>query len=120
MKTSFRERREFQRIPSHVRVRFYCNDIDYAGTISDISEKGMHIRTGEVSFPFESSLELFIRTKGVLLKVPVTVRRLTRSRNVFNGLGVQVMEPAHDYLSFVRALRKGRNSFSSRNRISVR
>ena len=99
------ENRFYSRMPSKIKARFYCNDTDYSGTIMNISEDGMFISTGAVAFPFESNLDIFIRRKEMLLKVTVTVRRLTKTENVFDGMGVQVIDPDPDYLKFVRSLK---------------
>ena len=70
----------------------------------NISENGMFISTGKVAFPFESNLTIFIRRREMLLKVPVKVCRLTKTEDVFDGMGVQVTDPDTDYVSFVRSL----------------
>lgn len=100
------EQRAFQRIPSSIKTRFYCNNTDYTGTITDISENGMFISTDKVSFPFESELEIFIRQKALLIKVPVKICRLTKSDDVFDGMGVKVIHPVPDYLTFVQKKKK--------------
>jgi Tfp pilus assembly protein PilZ len=102
------EKRSCNRIPSKIKVRFYCNDTDYSGTIRNISEGGMFISTGKVAFPFESNLIIFIRRKEMLMKVPVKVCRLTKTENVFDGMGVQVTDAGPDYLKFVRSLKSTR------------
>jgi hypothetical protein len=99
------EKRFYSRAPSKIKARFYCNDTDYSGIIMNISEDGMFISTGKVAFPFESNLVIFIRRKEMLLKVPVKVCRLTKTENVFDGMGVKVIDPDPDYLRFVRSLR---------------
>ena len=99
------EKRLHSRMPSKIKARFYCNDTDYSGTIMNISEDGMFISTVKVAFPFESNLEIFIPLKEMLLKVPVKVCRLTKTENVFDGMGVQVIDPDPDYLQFVRSLK---------------
>ena len=98
------EKRLYSRMPSKIKARFYCNDTDYSGTIMNISENGMFISTGTVAFPFESNLDIFIRRRELLLKVTVKVLILTKTENVFDGMGVQVIDPNPDYLKFVRSL----------------
>jgi hypothetical protein len=99
------EKRFYTRMPSKIKVRFYSNDTDYSGTIMNISEDGMFITIGKVAFPFDSNLVIFIRRKEMLIKVPVKVCRLTKTKNVFDGMGVQVINPDPDYLKFVRSLK---------------
>ena len=99
------EKRFYSRTPAKIKARFYCNDTDYSGIIMNISENGMFISTGKVAFPFESNLVIFIRRKEMLLKIPVKVCRLTKTENVFDGMGVQVIDSDPDYLKFVRSLK---------------
>lgn len=99
------EKRHCRRTPSKIKARFYCNDTDYAGTIMNISENGMFISTGKVDFPFESYLIICIKKKDILLKVPVRVCRLTKTKNIFDGMGVEVIDPDSDYLKFVRSVK---------------
>jgi hypothetical protein len=101
----YKDQRKYRRIPTKIRTRFYCNETDYSGIILNISEDGMFISTQEVDFPFESNLELFIRRRHMLLKVPVIVRRLTKSESVFDGMGVQIINPPPEYKKFVRNLK---------------
>ena len=96
------DRRLHRRISTDIKVRFYCNNTDYAGTITDISEGGMFIKTKKVSFPFESNINICIDNNSKLLKVPVTVCRLTKTGKVFDGMGVQVAGNQPEYLKFVR------------------
>ncbi|MHC4140213.1 MAG: PilZ domain-containing protein, partial [Planctomycetota bacterium] len=42
------EQRAFKRIPSDVKASFFCNKTDYIGTITDISENGMYIKTEKI------------------------------------------------------------------------
>ncbi len=99
------EQRAFKRIPSDLKARFICNETDYFGTTNDISENGMYIRTDKISFPIESLLDIFIGVETTLLKVPVKICRLSKSGDVFDGMGVRVLHPAHKYLQYVKTLK---------------
>jgi len=74
------ERRRYKRINTQLSVSFYCNETDYEGVITNISEGGMFIRTRRLSFTFEFELD------------------------VFDGMGVEVKANISEYLAFVRSL----------------
>ncbi len=99
------ERRALKRIPSDVKVRFFCNETDYFGTITDMSENGMYIKTYEISFPIESLVDINIGIKTMLLKLPVKICRLSKSGDVYDGMGVRVLHPVHEYLEYVKTLK---------------
>jgi len=99
------ERRALKRIPSDVKSSFFCNETDYFGTITDISENGMHIKTNNISFPIESLVDIVIEIKTMLLNVPVKICRLSKSGDVYDGIGVRVLHPVHEYLEYVKTLK---------------
>jgi len=99
------ERRALKRIPSDIKAHFFCDDTDYFGTITDISENGMHIKTDKISFPIESLVGIIIEIKTMLLKVPVKICRLSKSGDVYDGMGVRVLHPVHEYLEYVKTLK---------------
>lgn len=105
MKLAITQRRAFERIPVNIKVRFYCCDTDYLGTVTNISENGMFISMKKMVFPFDSRIEIIIPVKEKLLRVPVKVIRMTKAKKVFDGLGVEVMNCHPDYLGFVNSLR---------------
>jgi|Deesub1362A_J573_1020465.scaffolds.fasta_scaffold14155_2 c-di-GMP-binding flagellar brake protein YcgR len=99
------ERRKHKRINTQLNVSFYCNETDYDGVITNISEGGMFIRTGKLSFPLESELNIFLRTREKILTIPVKVRWLSKSMDIFDGMGVEVKDHIPEYIAFVNSLR---------------
>lgn len=99
------QRRAFERFPADIKIRFYCCDTDYFGTVTDMSENGMFIRLKKMIFPFDSRLEIIINNESKLLRVPVRVIRITKTNNVFDGIGVEVLKTCDDYLRLVYSLR---------------
>ena len=99
------QRRAFERIPVNIRVRFYSYDTAYLGSVTNLSENGMFIRTDRMVFPFDSKVEIIFRTDKKLLKVPVRVIRITKSENVFNGIGVELLDTHREYLELVNSLK---------------
>jgi hypothetical protein len=99
------QRRAFKRVPANIRVRFYCYDTAYLGTVTNLSENGMFISTDKMLFPFDSRIEIIFSTDQKLLKVPVRVIRITKSEDVFNGMGVELMDTHGGYLELVNSLK---------------
>ena len=97
--------RAFERVAANIPVRFSCCDVDYTGIMIDVSENGMYISTHEMSFPFDSRLEIIIPLNAKILKVPVEVSRITKAGNVFNGMGLHLPDAPDDYLDFVRQIK---------------
>ncbi len=99
------QRRAFERVPVHIDIRFYNCDTDYHGTIKDLSENGMFISTNKMLFPFDPAIEIIIPFAEKLLKVPVKVIRMTKTDDVFDGIGVTLLDDHHDYLELVNSIK---------------
>jgi hypothetical protein len=98
------QRRNFERIPTNLKVRFFSGNIEYPGTVTNVSDKGMFIST-EVSFPLEPKLEIFIPLKEEVLKIPVKIKSFKKSGDIYNGIGVELLDPSPHYLHFINDLR---------------
>ncbi len=96
------QRRAFNRVPANIKVKFFCCESQYDGTIMDLSEGGMYISTDEMRFPFDSEIDIIIPMNSDILKVPVKVMRITNSSDFYDGLGVAVIKPSTHYIDFVR------------------
>lgn len=103
------QRRAFKRVPSNIEVKFSCSNIDYTGTITNLSENGMFIATKKMFFPFDSQFEIHIPLENEILNLPVTVSRITKSTEFFDGVGVELEYPPEHYLELVRKLRSARS-----------
>ncbi len=101
------EKRAYSRIPVELDVRFYCcNGTYHSGTVTNLSEKGMFIRTKEMCFPFDSQLEIFIPLKkDEKLRVSVNLSRIIISPDSDDSIGVELPDPPREYLEFVKGLR---------------
>ena len=110
-----KNQREFERVPSNFKVRFSCFHTDYTGTVTNVSENGMFISIEEMSFPFDSTLEVLVHLKHKIFKVPVEVSRMAKSKDHYDGLGVKILETPEDYLDLVhtyKMTRQNKTSFS--------
>jgi hypothetical protein len=72
------DRRSHERIPARIQTRFFCGSRIYAGDITDISEKGMFVRT-EMRLPVNSRIDIMILVDG---KVISEIRRLCSQPHV--------------------------------------
>ena len=98
-------KRAFERIfVTNIEVKFSCCNENYTGKITNISENGMFIRT-ECNFPFEPRFEVLIPRKEGGLKVPVKVARMIKTKNFYDGFGVEVLEQPDEYLEFINSLK---------------
>ncbi len=100
------ERRAFERIHVELKVNFFYGNKFSSGTVTNISENGMCIKT-ETRLPCGSKVELFILSKEEVLSVPVRVNRLriVMIGNFYDILGVEILNPTKKYLEFVNSFR---------------
>ncbi len=98
------EKRNYQRISTAVDARFLYGDMFYSGTIMNLSEKGMFMRT-RICLPFNCLFEIIINKKDVLIKVNVRVKRVTKINGYYDGMGVEILNPQKEYLEFIDSLR---------------
>jgi len=99
------QRRAFERVPANIKVKFFCCESHYDGTIMNLSDEGMYISTDEMRFPFDSEIDIIIPLNLDILKVPVKVMRMTKSSEFYDGLGVRVLKPSVHYIDFVNNCR---------------
>ena len=99
------DNRTFERIPANIEVTFHCNNMDYTGTIVDISENGMFISTKDMCSPFDSQFEVVIPFKDKVLSVPVNLNRIILSPDSRDGIGVELSESSEDYVDMVSKLK---------------
>ena len=97
-------KRVFERIPVNIESDIFYSNTIHAGMIANISKKGMYIKT-EICPPFKSKLEVLIPFKDETLKVPVRVKRLVKSDDIYNGMGVELLNLPQNYLEFVDSLK---------------
>lgn len=102
------EKRAFGRIPGNIKVRYHLNHTDYSGTITNLSEKGMFIRSHKISYPLEQEFEITFSIKEEILCVPVNLVRIIMSLDFHNGMGVELIDPPKKYLEFLDNLKRGK------------
>lgn len=94
------EKRESRRIHANLALRYPCRDKFCSGTATNLSENGMFIDT-EMDFPVQSKFDIFISSREDVFKVPVKISRLVRTGNIYNGMGVELLDLPKKYLEFL-------------------
>jgi hypothetical protein len=103
------EKRAFERMP--VTIECHCCNTEYFGTLVDLSEKGMFIRSQKIRFPLESEFDILIPLNEDMLNVRVKVNRLIKSNDYYyDGMGVELLNPPTKYLEFLINLNLGSQS----------
>jgi hypothetical protein len=88
-----------------VRVEFdWSNTICCCNAIN-LSEKGMLLKTSDICFPLDTHFEIYIHLRGDVLEVPVKVNRLIKTDNVYDGIGIELIDPPLSYVDFISDLR---------------
>jgi hypothetical protein len=99
------EKRALQRIPVCIDVEFKCCNKNYRGTVTNMSEKGMHVSIRDMSFPCLLQFEICFLLKEGTMNVPVKIVRLIKSPDARDELGLQLENPNRKYLDFVNDLK---------------
>jgi hypothetical protein len=95
------ETRAYKRIATNIHVSFCCCTINYySGTATNVSENGMFIST-YMCFPLNSDFDILILSNKEMLKVPVIIRWLRKSSELYDGVGVEVKNSAKEYFEFI-------------------
>ena len=97
------EKRAFDRIP--VNLEFHGFNMYYFGTVTNLSEEGMFIRSQKINFPLDVQFEVSIPLKHETLNVPVKVKRVTKSIGYYDGIGVELMKQPYKYIKLIRRLK---------------
>ena len=98
------KKRSVERIPSNLDAEFIWSERVNSGSLADISENGMLINTSTCP-PMRAKFEVSIPVGDEILKVPVKVRRVTKKDNVYDSVGLEVLNPPRKYLEFISELR---------------
>lgn len=96
------EKRAFERIPAN--LEFHCFNMDYFGTVTNLSEKGMCINM-RIPLHINSSDELIITFKEEGLRPPAKVKRIEMAYSLSDTIVVEVLNLSKEYLEFVDSLR---------------
>jgi hypothetical protein len=98
------EKRDLKRIPTNLYSRFLFGNLSYPGIVKNLSENGMYIKTSKC-LPLNVKLELFIPLIEEVIKIPVEVSRIIGDGDMYNGIGIELLEQPQHYLDLVKSLR---------------
>lgn len=98
------ERRAFERVDTSLPLKYMCDDIQYSGTVNNVSEKGMFISTGNF-LPCITSLEIMIPLNNEIASFPVEIRRIEKVNDYSLNIGVELIDPPEIYMQFVNNLK---------------
>lgn len=98
------QRRASKRIPAKVAVRFYCDNNEYIGNVTDLSRDGMFISTDNMCFPFSSEFKVAFPIETEVLNIHVLVRRITKTKDCYDGIGVKILNPPKNYLEYIESI----------------
>jgi hypothetical protein len=98
------EKRTIDRVYSDIDARFNYGNMFYSGTILNLSEKGMFIKT-KICLTPGSMFVVMIREENELLKMLARVKYSTRSGLHYEGMGVAILNPPTNYKEYVDRLR---------------
>jgi Tfp pilus assembly protein PilZ len=98
------KKRAFERITKSVYVKLLTGKSEYAGIIMNLSEKGMFIST-KGTFLVKPKLKILIPLKEENLKVQGKIQSVGKAGKVYNGIGVELLNPPQNYLNFISNLR---------------
>jgi desulfoferrodoxin (superoxide reductase-like protein) len=99
------EKRISERISTSLKVKLsWGNEINSA-VITNLSKDGMLINS-EICIPIESKFDVLIHQNEGMLKVPAKVRRLSKTGNEYDGMGVELSNPSAQYIDFINSLKK--------------
>ena len=99
-------RREFNRIPINLMLKFPVGTNTVSAVIKDISPKGVNIESG-IQYSIQSKFELTISFQDEL-NVFGRVVRLIKTENVYHGMGIELINPSKEYVSNISRLLSNR------------
>ncbi len=100
MKVEFMDKRASKRINEKLSVRFPGRNTFYSGIATDLSETGMFINS-DIYFPIRSEFEMLVLLKEEVLKVPVKIARIVKTGDMYEGMGVELLNLPKKYLEYV-------------------
>ncbi|UCH45167.1 MAG: PilZ domain-containing protein [Nitrospiraceae bacterium] len=95
-------RREFNRTPINLTLKFPVGTNTVSAVIKDISPKGVNIESG-IQYSIRSKFELTISFEDEL-NVFGRVVRLIKTENIYHGMGIELINPSKEYVSNISRL----------------
>ena len=87
---SIADKRSNKRVPANINIHFSMDNLFYTGTITDLSETGMFIRTRKCP-PDRSILALLASAEGRQYRFIAKVIRSEETGNLNKGIGIKIL-----------------------------
>lgn len=97
-------RRSFDRVDTSLPVKYVCDDRLYSGTIGNLSENGMFIKTGNF-LPCINWIELYVPIDEEISSFHARIRRVEKIDDENYTMGVEILAPPYSYIEFVGNLK---------------
>ncbi len=101
---SMMARRATWRIPIRLKVILKSGGRVCPGVALNISENGMFINTDDPACPDSNQYDISIPVEDGTLQVPAKLVRLSKNNGGHEGIGVKLLNPSENYLTFVENL----------------
>ncbi len=96
------EKRVSARNAVNMKIRFFCGRPLFYGTITNISEKGLYVKTA-FTIPAKSRVVMFIPLNGETMQLQAKVVRIVAT-DYGDDIVVKVLRPPKKYIEYVRNL----------------
>ena len=96
--------RSFDRIPILMNAIITCQDHVYRGMVTNLSEKGMFIRTYVVTPPLDPQVEITLTIGETSISLSGRPVRSENIRGYYTGIGIEVINPPQNYLDLFDSL----------------
>ena len=97
-------KRSSERVPSSLLVKFVHSDSMCYGIITNVSEKGMCIKSG-VCLPCNSTANLLIPMKDEHLEVAAEVKWVKETNDFYDAMGVELSSPPDRYFQVLENIK---------------
>ena len=97
-------RRSFDRVDMSLPVKYVCDDTLYSGTIKNLSENGMFIKTGNF-LPCINWIEIFVPLDEEISRFFARIRRIEKIDDANFSMGIELLDPPYKYMEFVSNLK---------------
>jgi hypothetical protein len=105
MNGSFKEKRGIERVPVNEEVVISHKNMFYAGTVLNLSGKGMFIGTMKF-FPLNSRVAISFRKRNDSMNLFATIKRAAKINKFYDGFGVELSDPPQAYLELIDTFKK--------------
>jgi hypothetical protein len=100
-----KDNRAYKRFPVNLPVNFSYGDTLFSGVMQNLSENGMCIHTSRL-LPCKTCVTMLIHLEKGFLEVSARVSRIEVTMNIYNSMGLEILNPQRNYLELVGNLSK--------------